>query len=261
MRRRNWGIVILVNVVVSAAVVLAVLLIWDRVRTRPPSHAPATPLPAASDTGQPLTPATGVTLTPEPEGSGESTHEYVTYVVQEGDTLSAIAAAYGVSIEELVAFNHLADPNVLHPGQTLTIPLSGSAPAPAGSAAEEATEPPATASAVVTPLPTPTSSGPPLIEIAKVLGSGNLASEVVVVRNRGGVGHLKDWKLSDAAGNTFTFPALTLYTDAEVRVHTGQGANTPTDLYWNRAAATWSGGELITLRDASGSVVDTYIVP
>jgi hypothetical protein len=67
--------------------------------------------------------------------------------------------------------------------------------------------------------------------------------------------------LSDAEGNTFVFPAITLFADAEVRVHTASGDNTPTDLYWGQVGPVWSGGELITLRDAAGDPVDTYIVP
>jgi LysM repeat protein len=43
-------------------------------------------------------------------------------VVKGGDTLSAIAARFGVSIGALAAFNHLADQNQITPGQTLLIP-------------------------------------------------------------------------------------------------------------------------------------------
>jgi len=39
------------------------------------------------------------------------------------------------------------------------------------------------------------------------------------------------------------------------------GQNTPTDLYWGRTVPAWHSGELITLKDAAESVVDTYIVP
>jgi len=81
------------------------------------------------------------------------------------------------------------------------------------------------------------------------------------VRNRGGVASLEGWTLSDAEGHTFTFPALTLFTDAQVRLHTAAGVSTPTDLYWGRDTPAWKGGILVTLRDTAGNVVDTYIVP
>jgi hypothetical protein len=83
----------------------------------------------------------------------------------------------------------------------------------------------------------------------------------VVVRNRGGAVSLERWTLSDAEGNTFTFPAITLFADTQVRVHSTTGSSTPSDLYWGRATPAWNGGELITMRDPTGNVVDTYIVP
>jgi LysM repeat protein len=51
------------------------------------------------------------------------------YVVQPGDTLGAIAAAHRVSVASVVNANGLADPNVISPGQRLTIPGAGPAPA------------------------------------------------------------------------------------------------------------------------------------
>jgi uncharacterized protein RhaS with RHS repeats len=100
-----------------------------------------------------------------------------------------------------------------------------------------------------------------LVEIAQVLGSGDPAAEVVIVRNRGGGTSLEGWTLSNAEGDTFTFPAITLFADAQVRVHSAGGSSTPSDIHWGRAAPAWTGGTLITLRDAAGHVVDTYIVP
>lgn len=44
-----------------------------------------------------------------------------TYTVQAGDTLSAIAAKYGTSWQALAAKNGLSNPNLIYPGQTLTI--------------------------------------------------------------------------------------------------------------------------------------------
>lgn len=52
-----------------------------------------------------------------------------TYTVQSGDTLSGIAARYGTSWQHLADLNGLADPNLIYPGQVLTV--DGSAPAPA----------------------------------------------------------------------------------------------------------------------------------
>jgi len=52
------------------------------------------------------------------------------YVVQAGDTLSAIAERFGVTVDELVAANNLTDPNVLQVGQTLVIPSLLTTPRP-----------------------------------------------------------------------------------------------------------------------------------
>ena len=44
------------------------------------------------------------------------------YIVQPGDTLSSIAARFGVSVDDLMAANGIADPNLLSAGQQLIIP-------------------------------------------------------------------------------------------------------------------------------------------
>ena len=53
-----------------------------------------------------------------------------TVTVRQGDTLSAIAARYGISIDRLVAINRLADPNLVLPGQQIQLPAVP-APVPA----------------------------------------------------------------------------------------------------------------------------------
>lgn len=54
------------------------------------------------------------------------------YVVQEGDTLSGIAAKYGITTAGLQAANDIADAHYIYPGQVLMVPGSeSSAPAPA----------------------------------------------------------------------------------------------------------------------------------
>lgn len=44
------------------------------------------------------------------------------YTVQAGDTLGAIATQFGVTVEAIVEANSIADPNMILPGETLTIP-------------------------------------------------------------------------------------------------------------------------------------------
>ncbi len=44
------------------------------------------------------------------------------YIVQEGDTLSSIAQRFGVSVDELVTYNQLSNPDILKEGDQLVIP-------------------------------------------------------------------------------------------------------------------------------------------
>jgi N-acetylmuramoyl-L-alanine amidase len=53
-----------------------------------------------------------------------------TYQVSPGDTLTSIAARYGVSVYELVAANNITDPNFIFAGQNLYVPGQGVNTAP-----------------------------------------------------------------------------------------------------------------------------------
>lgn len=54
---------------------------------------------------------------------------YITYVIQPGDTLSGIAERYGTTYQALAALNHISDPNRIIAGQTIRVPEnSGSSP-------------------------------------------------------------------------------------------------------------------------------------
>ena len=51
-----------------------------------------------------------------------------TYTVQQGDTLSEIAARYGTTVNELVRLNNIADRDLIYPGQVLIIREGGTTP-------------------------------------------------------------------------------------------------------------------------------------
>ena len=51
-------------------------------------------------------------------------------VVDPGDTLTAISAKYGVSVEDLMRVNQLSDASAIRIGQDLIVPVSAPAPAP-----------------------------------------------------------------------------------------------------------------------------------
>jgi LysM repeat protein len=208
----------------------------------------------------------------EPLATEGTTPTPFVHIVEAGDTLYGIALAHGVSLDALLAANDLEDPDLLRVGQRVVVPvLSPDAGAPVSTSisavpTKSTTQTPE-ARATPEPLqegtavPSPTSSGPPVIEIAQVLGSSILGEETVVIRNRGGVARLERWSLAGGQGGAYTFPDVTVYQDSEVRLHSRSGTSSPTDLYWGRVEPAWQAGELITLRDASGEVVDTYIVP
>jgi LysM repeat protein len=65
--------------------------------------------------------------TAEPTTSAATSQ--VTYVVQAGDTVAAVARAYGVTAQAIVAANGLADANVIVVGQELIIPDPAQVPA------------------------------------------------------------------------------------------------------------------------------------
>ena len=246
MRARTWVAFILTNIIVSAMVMLTVLFVWERIKATP-TLVPESAL--LTTEGAPPAPTAVVVLSPTPAQPAQ-------YAVQEGDTLSDIAQAYGVSVEALMAANGIDNPNLLQVGQTLVVPLPTMVPS-----TETLPEPTSSVEPLLTPLPTLTPSGPSMVEIGQVLNPDDLSAEVVVVRSLGGSTSLEGWTLSDAEDNVFTFPTITLFADAQIRVYSKPGRSTPSDLYWGREMPAWTTGELVTLRDGTGTAVDTYIVP
>nr|DAU41849.1 MAG TPA: tail assembly protein [Bacteriophage sp.] len=51
----------------------------------------------------------------------------VVYTVQKGDTLSGIATKYGTTYQKIAAYNGIANPNLIHPGQKIKIPAADGA--------------------------------------------------------------------------------------------------------------------------------------
>ena len=62
----------------------------------------------------------GVFLNAESAPGGET----VRYAVQPGDTLWGIAQRYGTTVAALANLNHIENPNLIYPGQTLIIPAA-----------------------------------------------------------------------------------------------------------------------------------------
>jgi len=75
---------------------------------------------------------------------------------------------------------------------------------------------------------------------------------------------LSGWRMEDGAGNIYTFPQnprLTLFGGGAVSVYTRAGNDTVVELYWGLDNPVWYSGATVTLRDSSGNIRDTYVVP
>ncbi len=126
MRRAwGWGLLLIVGFFLAACT-----RTWEGAPTYAPRTGPGagyalapTPTHAAwlPPTRGPGTPA--VTPTPDaPHPLPTLRAQSETYIVQPGDTLGILARRYHVSVQALMAANHLSDPNLLSVGQTLIIP-------------------------------------------------------------------------------------------------------------------------------------------
>ncbi|WP_435843502.1 lamin tail domain-containing protein [Streptomyces hirsutus] len=70
--------------------------------------------------------------------------------------------------------------------------------------------------------------------------------------------NLDGWTLRDEDGHRYRFDNVRLAGRASVRVHTGIGRDTRTDLYQDRRAYVWDNrSDRATLRDDRGRAVDT----
>jgi hypothetical protein len=102
-----------------------------------------------------------------------------------------------------------------------------------------------------------------LLEIRTVSGVGRVDSEMVVVQNAGQASvDLGGWRLQTPDGKTaYTFPRIILHKDGTLRIHTAPGTDTAIDLFWNRSRAAWRSGDLVSLMDSQGVVVDNFLIP
>jgi LysM repeat protein len=242
---------LLLNALVSATVTLAVLWFWDR------NQAPAMPPPAPQATsvvGGPTSPAPQINPTAPPAPTSAAPTQ-TTYVVQAGDTLGSIAVQFNLAIEDIMAANAITNPDVLSPGQVLIIPVPGSP-------VTLPTEVPVITAAP--PLPTATTDPnqpAPQLEIREVRAPGVLANETLIIVNLGGPVDLAGWVIRDETGRQYTFPALRLFTNGAVNLHTTTGTDTVTDMYWNQAEAVWAAGRAVQLLDTAGNIHARFVVP
>ncbi|MGH8528101.1 MAG: lamin tail domain-containing protein, partial [Gammaproteobacteria bacterium] len=88
--------------------------------------------------------------------------------------------------------------------------------------------------------------------------NSSLNAEWVRITNHSSTNRvLSDWSIKDRAGYVFNFPTFTLKAGASVRVHTGSGTDSQTDLYWDRNWYVWNNaGDTAFLRKSGPTRVD-----
>lgn len=220
------------NILVSACTTAGVLILWDQFYGPLPRNL----LPAAvgrlsrQATATPA--ASQVSGTPgAPQAQQTPTEVFIVYQVVSGDTFESIAAAFNLSVDELVAVNGFTKSQPLGEGEVLRIPQH-----PRGS-----------------------------VVVDSVIGAGDLDSERVLLKHRGEDElALVGWRLEDGQGNVFIFPdfpQLVLFPGGAVNVYTRSGVNSVVDLFWGLEQPVWISGSTVILRDAQGDVHARYIVP
>ena len=249
---------LLINIVVSATVMLAILFWWDnRDMAETAVSIPPTPTvvlaTAVSQNSPPLTADTVEEALPEEDDTP-------THTVAAGDTLGIISGIYDVSIEDIMVANEMTNPNILSIGQVLIIPVNG---LPEPTAVPTPIPPTPTSDVPPTPIPPVEESGDGSAIIEISITSGDVDTEAVQIKNLGGQQvALSGWKVVDADGHAYTFAQITLFGDgAAIQLHTSSGQDAPADLYWGLMEPIFTSGELISLLNDAGEVVTTAIAP
>ena len=250
------------NVIVSAVVVLSILFWWDSrgggtaalaeataTAQLPPGVLP-TPNIAAPPSGTAAPEAVDAAADSAPEGGP------VVHIVAAGDTLNRIGQQYDVSVEDIMAANNLTDPNVIGVGDSLTIPVGG-LPTPTVPAPTEI-------AAMPSPIPTEAvAAGQGEIAVTGITDPGALATESVQIVNNGAERQsLLGWTVRDEDNNAYTFGDVSIFGEgAGILLHSRAGSDSPLELFWGLEEPAWRSGETLTLWDAAGQVVATYVVP
>jgi LysM repeat protein len=245
---------ILINIVVSATVVLLILFFWDSGTPTEETAVSSTEVPATTGTVAGVsTGEAAATLVPPNDPNAPTTH-----TVQAGESLGVISQLYDVPVADIMAANGIDNPNFIQVNQVLIIPIGGlptETPPPT---------PTATPNIAPTPIPTePPVEGEAVVEISEVIGVGSLAEEAVSIVNSGNRPiALLDWEIADEDGTVYTFGQVTLFGEGGgILLHTEAGQDGASNLYWGLEQPVWESGETVVLTDAEGTVRVTYSIP
>jgi len=210
----------------------------------------------------------------------------ILHTLADGDTPFGVAEQYGADPFKLMEVNGLNDEtaSLLQIGDTLIVPLEGcpltgpvTTPVPtldetSSNTTEATAEVTAEATAEATEGPTatptlrPTLTLPPTatnakVEIAEVIGAGQITSEGITIRNNGNNVNLKGWTIETSSGNVYTFAERILFSNGLVTIYSRVGQDTAIALFWNRTAPGFQPGDVVTLKDNTGKVQGSYRLP
>ncbi len=241
MNRSQLVFVIIVNALFTLLIASIAYLIYEL--RRPAPEAPivlevATPAPTVTGPGAPATDDLTPVAPPEGTAVGSDRVATRTYTIREGDTLGAIADLFGVAQSSLAALNGIANPNLIVPGQTLTIPD-------------------------FTGVADPGATVPNAADLAlQVLNPGLYAEEAVVIVN---VQHpeidLSEWSVVTGVDGAYRFSQIPpLLRGESVRLFSRTGTDTAYDKHWGRSPTIWGPGTTISLHDPEGTEVLSIIV-
>ena len=100
------------------------------------------------------------------------------------------------------------------------------------------------------------------IKIQSIRGIGSLESELVIIQNDGDEAvAMKGWIIKEGQGTGFVFPEITLYPGGSIQVHSGQGVDSASDLFWGRSEPAWKSGDLAALYDTHSIARAFYRIP
>ena len=209
----------------------------------------------------------------------------IPHPLAEGEFPSLVAEQYGVALADLLAVNNLTEETsaFLQIGEVLIVPLEGcelSAETiaatqtatflPSSTPSLTPTETPVLPTSTASPPPTSTATAtlPPTAENARVAiiavrDPGTVTNELVEIRNNDtAVVDLTGWKLQDAEGNEYLFPAeRRLFGGGSVTLFSRVGEDTAIALFWDRQQPAFTRGEVVTLFDNQGRAQSTFTVP
>lgn len=268
---------LVINVLVSACTVVTVLYLWQNYQSEIPFLNQVNPLamitplsPKAlfpgygspSETPQATAAVVLATENPIQAEPAETQMAELTYSVETGDTLGAIAVKFNITVAEILDANEIPNPDSLVIGQVLIIRRPLVAPSTHTALPPDEIEADLESTAAA-----PTNTPEPLtgesrVLIDSIIGVGDLASERVFLKRVGpGEISLTGWTLVADNGDDFTFPQLTLFENGAVFIHTREGQTTAVALYWELDHAVWSSGDTVVLIDDQGDVHNSFQIP